>query len=226
MDFLGFVNSDFDFFKKKSLMNKLEYDEKREELKRHFREFCYQIQKNYHVINGGTLLFDKDFQGLNRNKSLVSAKSKISDIDFINLSIDLCHENISINLTIPPDGDYMKLEAFKSVLVNKREIMTRFFKENKHMFILLYKRNYKKQGDDVWTEEYKFENSELCLGNYETLIENIDKIQPNPINMKKLAGTQIRVQFSKTDATKTGKLLASRACGEIIKMLNLCNSIK
>ena len=226
MDFLGFINSDFDFFKKKGLMNKLEYDTKKEELKRHFREFCYVIQKNYHGINGGTLLFDKDFQGLSKNKNIICAKLRIPDIDFINLSIDLCQENISINLVSPPDGDYTKFEQFRNVLINKKEMMTKFFKENKPMYILLYKRNYKKQGDDVWIEEYKFENNELCLGNYDTLIENIDKIQPSPINMKKLSGIKIRVQFSKSDTTKTGKLLATRACGDIIKMLSLCDSIK
>jgi hypothetical protein len=226
MDFSGFDSSDFDFFRKKGVVSKSEYDEKKEAVKRHFREFCYQIQKNYHVDTGKTLPLEKDFQGLIKSKNTVSAKSMVEDMKYFGMTIVLNQDSLSINLVCPPDDDYNKFEYFKQLILAKKELFVKFFKENKGIFLVLCKRNYKKPGDDTWDEEYKFDNNELCFGDYKKLLDDMDKLQPFPINSKKLSGLYIRVQFSKTDAVKIGKQLPVRACSEIVRFLNLCETLK
>lgn len=226
MDFSGFDSSDFDFFKKKGVYSKSEYDEKKEEVKRHFREFCYQIQKNYHTDTGKTLILEKDFQGLIKSKNTVSAKIVFEDMKYFGISIILGQDSLNINLVCPPDDDYNKFEYLKHLIAAKKELLVKFFKENKGAFLVLCKRNYKKPGDDTWEEEFKFDNNELCYGDYKKLLENMEKLQPLPINSKKLSGLYIRAQFSKTDAVRIGKQLPVRACSEIIKFLNLCDTFK
>ena len=226
MDFLGFANSDFDFFKKKSSLNKPEYDERKEEVKRHFREFCYQIQKDYHSTTNKTLVLDKDFQGLSKNKNSVLAKCMVDSINYMGLHLVLSQDNITVNLVCPPEDEYSKFEDLKNAIINKKEIFVRFFKENKNMFLILYKRISKKTGDDIWEEEFKFDNNELSLGNYQVLLENIIKLQPYPPENKKNAGLNIRTQFSKSDAVKIGRQLPARVCLEINKFLGLCENLK
>lgn len=220
MDFLGFMSEDFDFLKRKASMAKPEYDKKKENVKRHFREFCYQIQKSYHTNTGGTLLLEKDFQGLNKNKEGVWAKKKIDGTDLFGLKIYLSRDNISINLVCPPDGDYNKFEKFKDIVTNNKKVLSAYFNENKSAFLILYRLDYKKSDEGVWDEEFKFSNREMCLENYKVLIENMEKLQPSAHDSKKLAGISIRVQFSKSDIIRSGKTLSSRACTEIIKLIN------
>lgn len=226
MEFSGFTNSDFDFFKKKSTMSKMEYDERKEEIKRSFREFCYEIQKNYHSSTGGTLLLDKNFQTLNRNKNYVSAISKPDKTDLLSLKLELCQDNISLALVCPPDADSIKFERLKQSVRDKQDILARFFKENKSMFIMLYKRNSKKSGDDLWNEEFKFSNNELILGNYDLFLENLEKLQPQEYDSKKLAGLHIKEQFLKVEAIRMGKMLSSRVCSDIIKLMDLQEKLR
>lgn len=226
MEFLGFANNDFDFFRKKNTLNKTEYDQKREELKRRFREFCYQIQKCYHSTTNSTLVFDKDFQGLGKNRNSILARCKIDSIIYLGLNIVLSQDSISINLVCPPDGDCLKFQEFKNILTSRREIFTKFFNENKNMFLVLFKRNLKKIGEDMWEEEFKFENNELSYGELELLINNMEKLQPSTVDSKKSAGVNIRTQISKSDAVKTGKQLPAKVCGEIVNFLDLCKILK
>jgi tetratricopeptide (TPR) repeat protein len=177
MEFLGFDSNNFDFFKKKSSMGKAKLDEQKEEVKRCFREFCYQVQKNYHSSTGKALILDKDLQGLNRNKNYITAKHQIDASASFNISIILGQDNISINLVCPPDEDYMKFQEFKNILSTKEDTFIKFFKGNKNMQLVLYKRNVKKSGDDSWDEEFRFDNNELSLGDYKVLIENLAKLQ-------------------------------------------------
>lgn len=225
MEFYGFSNSDFDFFRKKNSMSKMEYDVKKEEIKRHFRELCYEIQKNYHSTTGETLLLDKNFQNFNRNKNYLTATSQIDKINAFYLKIELCQENIHIGLVCPSDGDCLKYDGLKQLIKDKKDIFLKFFKENKSMFVLLYKRNGKKTGDEGWVEEYRFNNNELILGNFDLLISNMEKIQPSQCNSKSMGGIQIRAQFTKSDAVKMGKMLAARSCREIISLLSLCRAL-
>lgn len=226
MEFLGFANTDFDFFKKKNSLNKPEYDERKEEVKRHFREFCYQIQKNYHSTTNKTLVLDKDFQGLSKNKNSVLAKCMVDSIAYMDLNLVLSQDYITVNLVCPPDDEYLKFEDFRNAIINKKEIFVRFFKENKNIFLILYKRNSKKTGEDIWEEEFKFDNNELSLGNYEVLLENMAKLQPYPHENKKNSGLNIRAQFSRQDAVKIGRQLPERVCLEINKFLGLCEDLK
>lgn len=226
MEFLGFANNDFHFFRKKNTMGKAEYDERKEEVKRHFREFCYQIQKSYHSESGGTLPLDKDFHGLGKSKNYITAFNKISDTDIFGLYIMLNQDGININLSCPWDGDPAKFEELKNVIDNKKEELTKFFKGNKSMHIVLFTRNSKKQGEDTWTEEFKFTNNELSRGDYEILVQNMEKLQPGATENKKLAGLRICTGISKSEAVKLGKMLPTRACAEVIKLLKLCSSIK
>lgn len=225
MEFLGFASSDFDFFKKKAVMSKTEYDEKKEEVKRHFREFCYQIQKSYHTVTGKTLAIDKDFQGLNKNKNSITAKVVMDTNKYFSLNIVFSQDSVAINLACPPDDDNNKFQEFKTIVTEKKETFIKFFKENKSFFMILCKRNYKKPSDTTWDEEFKFNNNELCYGDYKVLLDNMDKLQPLPLDNKKLAGVHIGTQFGKTDAIKIGKQLASRVCSEIIKLLDLCTAL-
>lgn len=226
MEFLGFANNDFDFFRKKNAMGKTEYDERKEEIKRHFREFCYQVQKNYHSESGGTLPLDKDFHGLGKSRNYISAFSRISDMGAFGLYIMLNQDGININLSCPWNGDPIKFEELKGVIDNKKEELTKFFKENKSMHIVLFTRNCKKQGEDIWAEEFKFTNNELSRGDYAILIQNMERLQPSPIEDKKLAGLRICTLISKSEAVKLGKMLPARACTEVIKLVKLCSSIK
>lgn len=52
MEFLGFQAADFDFFKEKDRYVKDDYNKNREEMKFHFRSFCYDIQKIYYSKYG------------------------------------------------------------------------------------------------------------------------------------------------------------------------------
>jgi hypothetical protein len=225
MDFMGFVNGDFDFFKKKAAMAKPEYDEKKEEVKRHFRELCYQVQKQYHSVTGGTLLLDKDFQGLNKNKNHISAKCKIDEIDFAFLSIELNGECVSINLISPPDGDYLKFEKFREAVKEKSNETARFFKEERSAILALYKLDVKKAGEDAWKEEFKFLNREMCSEDYKLLLENMERLQPIPYNSRKSAGAKIKIQHPKSEVVRVGKMLPSRLCTELISFLKLCGEL-
>ena len=91
---------------------------------------------------------------------------------------------------------------------------------------MLYSRNFKKSGDDNWSEEYRFNNNELSIGSYDILINNMEKLQPSEYNNKKLAGIHIGAQFSKSDSTRMGKVLAARCSTEIIKLVGLCKAIE
>lgn len=225
MDFSGFINEDFDFLKRKASMAKPEYDEKKENVKRHFREFCYQIQKSYHTSTGGTLLLDKDFQGLNKNKEGISASNRIDDTGFLGLKICLSHDNISLNLICPSNGNHQDFEKFRDIVINNKELLSSYYKENKAAFLILYSIEYKKSGEGVWNEEFRFSNREMCLDNYRVLIENMEKIQPRPYDPKKVAGVSIRMQLSRGEIIRSGKTLPSRACAEIIKLLGISQKL-
>jgi len=226
MEFSGFISSDFDFFKKKNSMEKNEYNTKREEVIRHFREYCYELQKIYHSNTGKTLLLDKDFHGLNKNKNSLVAKSSVEGVDFVNLKIQQDKNCISIKLICPPDGDPKKYEVMKQKIMTRGDVFVRFFKENKNMLIVLLRRTSKKLGDDSWIEEFRYNNNELVLGNYNNLIENMNRLQPVPDDNKKLAGMHIGMEISKGDAVRAGKVLASRSCSEIINLLDLCQKLR
>lgn len=226
MDFSGFENADFDFFRKKGSMNKEEYDIKKEEVRRHFRELCYQIQKSYHSTTGRTLALDKDFAGLGKIKNMISAKSKIEGMDYFNLCIFQTQDGISINLACPPADEFIQYQRLKNVMASRKELFAKFFKENRNTYIVLCKRNYRKPGDDAWEEEFKFDNNELCLGNFDLLTGNMDRLQPFPMENKKLGGLYIRTQFLKSESVKLGKQLPSRICTEIIKFFCFCEILK
>jgi len=225
LEFSGFTNSDFDFFKKKSTMIKAELDTRREDVKKHFREFCYEIQKCYYRSTNSTLILDKDFQGLNKNINFISAKSKIEGIEYLDLSISLYQDSIQINLICPPDGDYKKYEYLKGVMQSSKEVFVKFFKENKSMYVTLFKRINKKGSEYLWQEEYRFINNELSLGEYDSLIDNMERLQPYQYDSKKIAGIHIGSQFLKAESTKLSKSLAPRVCSEIVKLIDLCKSV-
>lgn len=225
MEFLGFANSDFDFFKKKSTTNKEDYDNKKEEVRRHFREYCYEIQKNYHSLTGGAILFEKDFQGLNKSKNYISAFSKISDMDYIDLIIDLSQNEISIGLVSIQGEDLSQYKKLKELIAVKSDVFHKFYKENKSMHAVLYTKGYKKAADDVWTEDIKYENNELSISGLQGLIDNISNLEISS-NKKRIPVVFMGMRFLKSDAIKIGKSLASKSCGEIVKLLNLCDLIK
>jgi hypothetical protein len=119
----------------------------------------------------------------------------------------------------------MKFQEFKNILSTNVDTFIKFFKGNKNMQLVLYKRNVKKSGDDSWDEEFRFDNNELSLGDYKVLIENLAKLQPYPIEAKKLGGLHIRAQYNKNDAVKLGKQLSVRVCQDVIKLLELVQHI-
>lgn len=227
MDFLGFSNSDFDFFKKKSTMDKQEFDARKEEVKRHFREFCYQVQKCYHSTTGGTLSLDKDFQGLNRNRNCIMAKSQVHGIDIMEQVIEMGQDKISIYLVCPKtDNTNVDLQTLKNLMEEKQDVFLKYFKQNKEMSIALCSRNVKKSSSEDWGEEYKFDNKELSLEGCKLLINNIDKFQAQDTGNKVQHSIRIRAQFLKNDVVRTGKALAERSCSEIIKFQNLCTALQ
>jgi hypothetical protein len=227
MDFVGFVNSDFDFFKKKTTMDKQEYDERKEEVKRHFREFCYQVQKCYHLVTGGTLVLDKDFQGLNRNRNSITAKSQVYGFDIMEQVMEMNQDKIFIYFVCPKsDGNSADLQVLKNLIEDKKDIFSRFFKENKEVSLALFSRHVKKAASEDWIDECKFDNSELSLGDYKILVSNIEKLQSQEVVNKIKCSIRIRTQFSKNDIIRTGKAFAERSCGEIIKLQNLCNILQ
>jgi YD repeat-containing protein len=122
MDFSGFDSNDFDFFRKKAGFSKSEYDEKKENVKRHFREFCYQIQKNYHTDTGKTLTLEKDFQGLIKSRNTISAKTIVEDNKYFGITIVLNQDSLNINLVCPPDDDHNKFEHFKELVAAKNAL--------------------------------------------------------------------------------------------------------
>ena len=225
MDFNGFESSDFEFFKRKKTMEKSEYEKKKEGLKRLFRGLCYQLQKCYHKNTDGVLILEKDFQGLNKGKDHLYARANINGIDFLGLEIDLYQEGLNINLISPADGDYLKFELFKNALKDKKDIFARLFRENKSIYMTIYKRDIKKPRTGCWTEEFKFENKELNINNLDLVVNNIEKIQPYPFDNKNIGGVKIKLNIPRPEAIKQGKALPNKVCTEVIKMFNFCELI-
>lgn len=226
MDFLGFANSDFDFFRKKGTLAKPEYDKKKEEVKTHFREFCYQLQKCYHTETSGTLPLDKDFHGLNKNRDCIKAKSAAGRGGLFGLSIDMSQDGIAISLVCPSDPDVNRVEELKGTIVSKGNELADFFKENREAFVVLYRIDGKKSSDRLWNEEFKFSNRELSSGDFTVLLQNIEKAGEGGDSLKSCPGFRIKEQFPKSDAVKQGKLLPSKACGEVMKLFKLCDALE
>lgn len=226
MEFTGFTNSDFDFFRKKGSLNKSELDDKKEEIKKHFREFCYQIQKSYHSTTSGTLVLDKDFQGLGKNKNSIYACNKFADKELFSLYIIFSKEGISISLACPDDDDITKFSQLKNSIKDNGKVLANFFKENKNMFLSLYSINNKKHSENTWTEVYKFSNNEMCHADYSLLLSNMEKLQPSEAGCNTMAGLRISSQYLKTDAVRIGKNLPERANADIIRLLALYEDMK
>ncbi|MDI6619280.1 MAG: hypothetical protein QME45_11515 [Clostridiales bacterium] len=225
MDFMGFTGDDFEFFKRKNDLAKAEYNDKREQMKKHFREFCYQVQKSYHTSTGKVLTLEKDFKGLNKMKSSISANCDIESSGIFNLKIDFYRDNIGIYIECPKGRDYDGIKKLEDILTNKKDTLTGFFKGNRNMILMLLYSESKKSNNNNGHEEMKLSNNELCFGNYDMLVKKIEELLPPCYNKKSTLNIKIGMQYLKPDALKIGKALPSRACSEIIGLLDLCGAI-
>ncbi|MDO6353579.1 hypothetical protein Q3V94_00580 [Caloramator sp. CAR-1] len=128
MDFNGFVAADFDFFKKKDKFTKEEYDKFRNEVKLHFRKFCYELQKIYHKNTDGVLELDKEFHGFSKKSEEIAAYNLIKDD--MRIKFFLNSENVGICLEIKDDN-------LKDFLTKYKDVIKQFLFSNKHAFIEL-----------------------------------------------------------------------------------------
>ncbi|MCX7903462.1 MAG: hypothetical protein N2486_03015 [Caloramator sp.] len=126
MDFNGFVAADFDFFRKKDKLTKEEYDKFRNDIKLHFRKFCYELQKIYHKNTGGVLELDKEFHGFSKKSDEIAAYNLIKDD--LRIKFFLNCENVGTCLELKHDN-------LKDILSKHRDAIRQFIFSNKHAFI-------------------------------------------------------------------------------------------
>lgn len=128
MDFNGFVAADFDFFKKKDKFTKEEYDKFRNDIKLHFRKYCYELQKIYHKNTDGVLELDKEFHGFYKKSDEIAAYNLINEN--LRIKFFLNSENVGTCLELKHDN-------LKDILTKHKELIRQFMFLNKHAFIEL-----------------------------------------------------------------------------------------
>ncbi|KRQ87246.1 hypothetical protein ABG79_01049 [Caloramator mitchellensis] len=200
MEFNGFLTADFDYFKKKDKMTKEEYEKTRNDIKLHFRKYCYELQKQYHKITGGVLELDKEFHSFTKKSDEIAAFSDISQKSKLKIFLNSEFLGVTIELKCP---------NYEELLQDKKDLIWEFMLSNKHTFIE-YLPNIKN------VKNIRILSHELNSKNYENIINALKNTQN-----KSLSLIQIGYLFNKNESIKLGKDIVRNAYDALIKTLEL-----
>lgn len=130
MEFQGFQASDFDFFRKKDKMQRVEYEKGRNDIKHHFRSLLYEFQKLYHSETSGVLNLDKEFQNFTKKSTLLMSQIYMLEGLFkCFVSIDSDRLIISSRAELVSTEDFLNLS--NSLKQNRNDIIN-FAADNKN----------------------------------------------------------------------------------------------
>lgn len=211
MEFSGFTGADFDFFRKKDKMAKEDYEKGRNNLKLHFRSFCYEIQKVYHQKTGSVLYLEKEFQNFNKrsNEIFVERISNQSNCKVV-FTLNPDHLNIELRL-LCEDKD--RFDGVVEMLKNKKPSIWHFLSSNKHVIIHAdFPQKNKK------SIVQKLTSIDISNKNYDSFIENVNN---NISKDKYVCSVCLGYNLPKNECIKQGKNLKNIAYDAVASILNL-----
>lgn len=199
MEFLGLSNGDFDFFKKKDKMSKMEYEKRRYEVKLHFRSLCYEIQKIYHKKTEGVLEINKEFQ--NFNKRSINITAEYGDkTNILNKYLEMNTENLCVKLVLASHNE--EDSSFIIDLVrNKKDIICEYIMANKYNAISC---SFKGKSNKI--ESIKYNAIEINTKNYDAFVSFIeDNISKGKFQFEVI----MQYTYPKNEVTKQSKNLSN-----------------
>jgi hypothetical protein len=211
MEFSGFIGSDFDFFKKKEKMVKEDYDKGRNNLKIHFRSFCYQIQKVYYQKTGSVLYLEKEFQNFNKRSNEISVE-RIDNQNNYKLVFTLNPDHLNIELRLLCE-DKVRFDGIIEILKSKKPSIWQFLSSHKH--VIIYADFPQKNKKSV---VHKLTSIDISNKNYDAFIENVN----NNISRDKYAcSVCFGYNLPKNECIKQGKNLKNIAYDAVTSILSL-----
>ncbi len=210
MDFNGFANSDFDFFKKKDKMSKVDYEEGRKNLKTHFRGLCYEIQKLYYKEHSVPFYIEKEFQNFSKRSTSINAMH------------DVENSPIKLNLLLNEEGIYNIIELSNEIpvidiLSNKKKDIISFITSSRNRFIKA-DLNLKSKNKNI----IKLNSYEMSDKNFDNLCANLSE----SIKNGKEVSSHIGYFYSKSECVKQGKDFLNTAYGSVLELLKFSNKLE
>lgn len=169
MEYNGFTMSDFDFFKKRDKMEKNDYEKGRNDLKMHFRGFCYEMQKEYHKKTGGVFEISHDYQSFTKKSTSICALKELKD-NMFDLYMELNSENIIIEISFSPTSVQSGKE-FVEILKSKKDVFKEYVMKSNNIALA-----YKYVGKDKKVDSYKIKSIDMNSRNYETLVTKLEEM--------------------------------------------------
>jgi hypothetical protein len=215
MEFNGFVGTDFDFFKKKDKMLKDEYEKGRNDVKLHFRSFCYEIQKIYHKKTGGVFELDKEFQNFNKRSTSIYV-DKAGEKDKFKLHMQMNSDFMNIEALFQPQnsGD---IEYIVRVLKDNRNLLWDYAMASKYITV-----SADFQSKDKKVNTIKLTSLEINKKNYDSFLAAFES---NAAFGKVLQRFSVGYCFSKNECVKQGKNFVNTAYDSVMGITNLVEQI-
>lgn len=211
MEFLGLSIQDFDFFRKKDKMTKVEYEKSRNEVKHHFRGLCYELQKIYHKDTDGVLDINKEFSSFSKKSMNISADYG-EKTNNIKKTIEMNTENVCVKLTLDSVSSETSM-AVVEILKNKSEAIFNYIMADKHNQINC---TYKGKGSKI--DVVKYNALELDNKSYNSLVSFIEN---NIKDGKHEFVVVIQHTCPKNEAIKQSKNLSNIIYEDLNKTTNL-----
>jgi hypothetical protein len=210
MDFNGFANSDFDFFKKKDKMSKVDYEEGRKNLKTHFRGLCYEIQKLYYKEHSVPFYIEKEFQNFSKRSTSINAMHNVEN------------SSTKLNLLLNEEGIYNIIEFSNETLVinilnEKRKDIIGFITGSRNRLINA-DLNLKSKNKSI----IKLNSYEMSDKNFDNLYTNLSE----SIKNGKEVSFYIGYFYSKSECVKQGKDFLNTAYNSVLELLKFSNKLE
>lgn len=216
MEFTGFEGKDFDFFKKKDRLSREDYERGRNNVKLHFRELCYEIQKLYHKNTDGFFTIERDFQNFSKRNLFISARH-LTDIkeSYINLHMDYAGFAVElIRQSSSQEDSGLTIDILKA----NKNIIWEYIMASKSMYVYVNFEDKDKEDSII-----KLSALDMNTKNYNKLIKFISENNLNGKNTYKLG---IGYIFSKGECTKQGKDFINSVYFGISNLLDLSKKLK
>lgn len=213
MEFNGFVNMDFDFFRKKDKLSSEDYDNARNNLKTHFRGMCYEFQKMYFKNTGNFFDMEKEFQNFNKRSTSINAAHIIKSND-LKLNFELNSDGMYIEIALPTSGSLGALDY----LIKKKDALFNFIMGNRFRVVKAYITSKSKELSCI-----KLSGYDISEKNYEVFIKNL---QNNLKSGKQISKLTLGYYFNKVECTKQGKNLINSVYDSVIGILSVADNIK
>lgn len=212
MEFNGYTNMDFDFFRKKDKLLKTDYDSARNNLRLHFRGMCYGLQKLYYKNVGEVFTLEREYQNFNKRSTSINASHIIKDGDTsLRLNLELDNNGLFVEIVIPEEvakswGGYV--EYLKA---NKQQILN-YVMGNR--FRICYAEVGKKVKD---LSIIKVSGFEISDKNYDNFIKNLENSLKAGNTIGKLC---VGYFYNKGESTKQGTELLDVVYDSITSLKN------